>query len=151
MSKRAYMTHLNTWNTSHGQKNIRESNWQFDSQPLKVGNQPNFLAYKWFATYCWKALDKGYNFVSNLISIGALHAKLWGPKAARVPTLRISGFPLWSPKTKWHLDASLVARHRVYYKGEGVGFPQVRVVVNFMSLNLSMARPSTKMFQLCTN
>jgi hypothetical protein len=25
----------------------RESNWQFDSRPLKVGNRPDFLACKW--------------------------------------------------------------------------------------------------------
>jgi hypothetical protein len=36
----------------------------------------------------------------------------------------ISGLPLGSPKIKWHLGASLVAKHRVYYKGEGGGFPK---------------------------
>jgi hypothetical protein len=32
----------------------------------------------------------------------------------------------------------------IYYKGEGGGFPQVRVVVNLMNLNLSMVCPNTK-------
>jgi hypothetical protein len=32
--------HLNIWNPSYGQKKGRESNWQFDSRPLKVGNRP---------------------------------------------------------------------------------------------------------------
>ncbi len=32
---------------------------QFDYQPLKVRNRPDFLAYRWCATYRWKALDKG--------------------------------------------------------------------------------------------
>jgi hypothetical protein len=41
--------------------------------------------------YCWKALDKGYNIFSNLISIGGLHAKLCAPKAAEVPSVGISG------------------------------------------------------------
>jgi hypothetical protein len=31
--------------------------------------------------------------------------------------------PLGSPRTKWHLGASPMARHTVYYKGEGGGFP----------------------------
>ncbi len=53
-----------------------ESNWQFDSQPLKVRNFPDFRALRWCVTYIWKALDKGYNFASDLISIGALHTKL---------------------------------------------------------------------------
>jgi len=35
-------------------------------------------------------------------------------------------------------------RHRVYYKGEGGGFPQVRAMVSLMSLSLLVARPNTK-------
>jgi len=34
------IAHLDICNPSYGQKKGRESNWQFDSQPLKVGNQP---------------------------------------------------------------------------------------------------------------
>jgi hypothetical protein len=55
-------------------------NWQFDSWPLKIKNQPNFLACRWRATYLRKPLDKGYNFALDLISIRGLHTKLWGPK-----------------------------------------------------------------------
>jgi hypothetical protein len=40
-----------------------------------------------------------------------------------VPTLGISGLPLGSPETKWHLGVSLVTKHKVYYKAEGGGFP----------------------------
>jgi len=35
-------------------------------------------------------------------------------------------------------------RHKVYYKGEGGGFPQVRAVVSFVSPSLPMACPNTK-------
>jgi len=70
----------------------------------------------------------------DLILIGGLHTKLWAPKVAKVPTLEISGLPLGSFKTKWHLVVGPLARHRVYYKGEGGGFPQIRVVVSLMSL-----------------
>jgi hypothetical protein len=73
---------------------------QIDSRPLKVRNRPNFLAWRWCATYHWKALDKGYNFALDLISIGGLHTKLWAPKVDGVPTLRISGLPLGSLGTK---------------------------------------------------
>jgi hypothetical protein len=62
----------------------------------------------------------------------------------RVPTLGISGLPFGSLGTKCHLDVSLVERHKVYYKGEGGGFPQVRTVVNLVSPSLLMAHPSTK-------
>jgi hypothetical protein len=35
-------------------------------------------------------------------------------------------------------------KHRVYYKGEGGGFPQIWAVVSLVSPNLPMARPNTK-------
>jgi hypothetical protein len=133
MFKWARITHLDIWNTSYDQKKSRESNCQFDPQPLKVRNWPDFFTCKWYVTYRWKALDEGYNFVLDLISIGGLHAKLWRPKVAGVPTLAISGLPLGSPETKNHLDVSPMGNCRVYYKGERGGFPQVWAVVNLVS------------------
>jgi len=145
------MTHLDTPNTSCGQKKGRESNWQFDSQLLKVKNHPEFLAFRWRATYHWKSFNKGYNFALNLISIKGLHKKLWTPKVTEIVVVGISGLPLGSPRTKWHLGGGHVAKHRVYYKGEGSGFPQVRSVVSLMSMSLPMAHPNTKSVQLCIN
>ncbi len=106
---------------------------QGNSQALKVRNRPDFDVFRWRATCRWKALNKGYNFASDLISIRGLHAKLWGPKVTGVPTLVISGLPLGSPGTKSQLDVGPVGNHRVYYKGEGGGFPQVRAVVSLVS------------------
>jgi hypothetical protein len=91
-----------------------------------------------------KALDEGYNFVSDLISIGGLHIKLWAHKVMRVLAVKTLGLPFGSPKTKRHLDVGLVERHRIYYKGEGGGFPQVRAVVSLVSPNLLVAHPNTK-------
>ncbi len=105
--KWAHMTHLGSWNINYGQKKGRESNWQFDSWPLKVKNRFDFLVYRWRDTYRWKALDEGYNFSLDLTSIGGLHTKLWAFKVARVP----SG----SPRTKMTFGCGLVARHIVYY------------------------------------
>jgi len=148
--KWACMTHSDIWNKSYGQKKGKESNWQFDSWPLKVRNQPDFLMCRWRATYCGKALDEGNNFVLNLNSIRGLHTKLWGPKVVGVPTLAISGFPLGSLGTKCHLDVGLVERHGVYYKGEGGDFPQVRAVVSLVSPNCSWLILAPKVLQLCT-
>ncbi len=64
--------------------------------------------------------------------MGGLERKLWAPKVVEVPSLGISGLPLGSLRTKCHLDVALVEKHKVYYKGEGDGFPQVRVVVSFV-------------------
>jgi hypothetical protein len=58
--------------------------------------------------------------------------------------LAISGLPLGSPETKSHLDVGLMERHKLYYKGEGGGFPQVWAMVSLVSPSMPMARPSTK-------
>ncbi len=47
---------------SYGQKKGRESNWQFDSRPLKVGNRPAPDVRFGSAIRRWKDLDEGYNF-----------------------------------------------------------------------------------------
>jgi hypothetical protein len=78
---------------------------------------------------------------------GVLHTKLWGPKVAGVPTLGILGFPNGSPETKCHLDVGLVERHKIYYKREGGGFPQVRGMVSLVNPSLPVAHPKTKSAQ----
>jgi hypothetical protein len=74
--KWARISHLNISNTSYDEKKGRKSNWQFDSQPLKVKNQPNPDACKWSATHRWKALNESYKFASNLITIGGMSKEL---------------------------------------------------------------------------
>ncbi len=90
--------------------------------------------------------QQGYNFALDLTSIEGLHTKLWASKVVGVLVLGILGIglPLESPETKWHLGAGPMAKHKVYYKGEGGGFPQVRAVVNFVNPCLPMVRPCTK-------
>jgi hypothetical protein len=70
------MSHLDIFSPSYGQKKGRESNWQFDSQPLKVGNRPNSNVRQENATWRWKALKKSYKIGSELVPIGGLGEKL---------------------------------------------------------------------------
>jgi hypothetical protein len=42
------------------------------------------------------------------------------------------------------MGAGPVAKHIVYYKGEGGGFLQVRAVVSLVNLCLPMVRPCAK-------
>jgi hypothetical protein len=56
----------------------------------------------------------------------------------------VLGLPLGSLGTKSHLDVAPVEWRRVYYMGEGGGFPRVRAVVSQVSLELPVACPSTK-------
>ncbi len=62
---------------SYGQKKGRESNWQFDSRPLKVGNRPLPDVRFERATWRWKDLDEGYNFGSDIIAIQLCSRELW--------------------------------------------------------------------------
>jgi hypothetical protein len=59
----------------------RESNWQFDSRPLKVGNRLISSCVGDVRHIVGKFLDKGYNFSLDFISIGGLHTKLWAPNS----------------------------------------------------------------------
>ncbi len=68
-----------------------------------------------------------------------------------VPVVGISGHPLGSLGTKSHLDVALVESYRVYCKGEGGGFPQVRAVVSFVCPNCPWLVLTPKVFQLCIN
>jgi len=126
--------------TSHGpfghlqhklwQKEGPRVKWQFDSRPLKVRNRLDPDACRWSATHRWKALEDSYNFASDLIPIRGLSKELWSCKLSGVQTGTISGLLLGNPGTKNHTDVGAADRHRVYYMGEGDGFPRIRPVMN---------------------
>jgi len=81
--------HSDICSSSYGQKKGRESNWQFDSRPLKVGSRPlSDIALK-SATWRWKALIKSYNFDSRLVPIRAWGEELWSFK---VPGVQLGQF-----------------------------------------------------------
>jgi hypothetical protein len=67
-----------------------------------------------------------------------------GPQSCGSPTFVISRLPFGNPGTKSHLDAGLAERCKVYYMGEGGGFPRVWAVVSLVSPRSPVARPSTK-------
>jgi hypothetical protein len=93
---------------------------------IKSGINPIYL----FTKGVQHTVEKLSTIATTLI--GGLLAKLWGSKVVGVPTWVISGLPLGSPETKNHLDVGFVANHKIYYKGEGGGFPQVWAVVNLV-------------------
>jgi hypothetical protein len=57
---------------------------------------------------------------------------------------RILGLPTWESQEKHHLGVAPMVNYREYYKGEVGGFPQVRVVVSFISLCMPVAYLCTK-------
>jgi len=74
--KWVHMSHLDIFSISYGKKKNQESNWQFNSRPLKVGNRPDLDACKGSATHHWKVLDENYNFASDFVPIGGLSKEL---------------------------------------------------------------------------
>jgi hypothetical protein len=64
-------------------KKGRESNCQFDSRPLKVGNRhlPDLGIES--AIRRWKDDDEGYKFGSDLVAIRLCSRELWAPKVPR--------------------------------------------------------------------
>jgi len=66
--------HLDICRPSYGQKKGRESNWQFDSRPLKVENRPLPDLRIESAIRRWKDDDQGYKFGSDLVAI-RLHSR----------------------------------------------------------------------------
>ncbi len=95
--------HLDICRPSYGQKKIRESNWQFDSRPQKVGNRhlPDLRMES--AIRCWKDLDKGYKFGLDLVTIRPDSRELRAPE---VPGLHPGQFrdnfgtPTWESREK---------------------------------------------------
>ncbi len=64
------MIHLDIFSPSYGQKKDRESNWQFDSRPLKVENRPLPDFFRRSEIGHLKALEESYNFGLDLTPIG---------------------------------------------------------------------------------
>jgi hypothetical protein len=83
--------HLDICRPSYGQKKGRESNWQFDSWPLKVGNRPLPDLRIKSATRRWKDLDDGYNFGSNLVAIKPCSQEFMSSQSPGTPARTVSG------------------------------------------------------------
>jgi hypothetical protein len=97
----------------------------------------------------WKALKENYNFAFDLIPIRSLSKELWSLKVVGIQTETVSKLLLGSPETKNHSDVGVVERCKVYYMGEGGGFPRIQAVVSQVSLELHAACLNTKGVPKC--
>jgi hypothetical protein len=72
--------HLDICSPSYGQKKGRESNWHFDSRPLKAGNRllPDLRIES--AIRRWKDLAEGYKFGLDFVAIRLCSRELWADK-----------------------------------------------------------------------
>jgi len=72
--------------------------------------------------------------------------------------LQSRGSPSWRdfrkvgvPGEKSHLNVGPMERCRVYYKGKGGGFPQVRAMISLVCMCCPWFVLTPKVFELCTN
>jgi len=75
-------------------------------------------------------------------------------EAPKLQESRLAGFRdshLGVPEEKSHLDVGPVERSRIYYEGEGGGFPQVRAMVSLMCPCCPWFVLAPRVLQLCTN
>jgi hypothetical protein len=117
----------------------------------KSQESPQFPCVQVKCNILLESLNEGYNFALDFISMRGLHTKLWAPKVVGVLVVGISGLTLGSLEPKWHLGAGLVARHKVYYKGEGGGFPKSGLWWVLWVWVCPWLILTPKMLQLCTN
>jgi hypothetical protein len=71
-----------------------------------------------------------------------------GPQSCKSPNFGNFETPTWESREKYHLDDGPMASYKIYYKGEGGGFPQVQAVVSFVSPSLPVVHPNTKSVQI---
>jgi hypothetical protein len=77
--------------------------------------------------------------------------KVMAPQSCRSPNLGNFETPLGSLGIKSHLDVGPMERCKIYYKGEGGGFPQVRAVVSLVCPCCPWLILTPEVLQLCTN
>ncbi len=58
------------------ERKARSQSANLTPDPLKIKNRPKIHVFRWHATYCFKALDEGYNVFLNVILIKGLDKKL---------------------------------------------------------------------------
>jgi hypothetical protein len=73
------------------------------------------------------------------------------PQSCRSPRYCNFGTPTWESRDKKPFGCGLVERRKVYYKGEGGGFPQVWAMVSLVCPGCSWLVLAPKVFPLCIN
>jgi len=117
----------------------------------KSGIDPIYLSIDNVQHTVEKILTRATTFLQTA-SQSEVYLQSYGdPKSQESQLGRFSELPLGSPGTKSHLDVGHVERCKVYYKGEGGDFPQVRAVVSLVCPCCLWFILAPKVLQLCTN
>jgi hypothetical protein len=117
----------------------------------KSGIDPIYL----FVENVWHTIGKLSTRATTLLQT-ALQSKVYSQSygAPKSRESQLAGFRdshSGVPGEKNHLDVGSMASHRVYYKEEGGGFPQVQAVVSLVCPCCPWFVLAPRVFQLCIN
>jgi hypothetical protein len=110
--------------------------------------------FTWLQTTCHTLLESSRRELQLCFRLhfdSRFSRKIMGLQSLGSPSCRNFGSPAGVPGEKSHLDVGPVERSRVYYKGEGDGFPQVWAVVSLVCPCCLWWVLAPKVLQLCTN
>jgi hypothetical protein len=102
--------------------------------PLREGGMPHTIG---------KILTRATTFL-KLDFDQRSKEEIIGLQSRRSPNFGDFETSTWESQDKMTLGVGPMAKHRVYYKGEGGGCPQIWAVMNLVSLCLLVVCPCTK-------
>jgi hypothetical protein len=118
------ISHLDICSPSYGQKKGRESNWQFDSRPLKVGNWPPNRECNTSLERSRRRLQVWFRPRHDQTSQSGSYELPKSRDSTRDSFGTISGLQPGSPRSpgkKWHSGVGAAESYRVYYREYGGG------------------------------
>jgi hypothetical protein len=141
--KWAYI-HLSTYNTSYGQKKNQESEWQFNSWPLKVGNFHELCVCKGRATY----------IIGNLLMKVIIFFKTSPQSKVYTKSYKCPKWQKFQFQEFWNSQLGSTEKNDVWVqplwlvtknttRGKAVASLQVRVMVSLMNPCMFMVHPCT--------
>jgi hypothetical protein len=89
---------------------------------------------------------RDYNFGSKLVPIRVRGEELCSSKVPGLQPGIVLGLQFGSPGKKNHLDVASAESCRVYYMGEGGGFPRVRAMVSLVCKSARGLSPHSRVF-----
>jgi hypothetical protein len=121
------------------------------SDQKKSGIDPIYLAVDDMPNIVGKLSTRATTLLHTTLRSEVCSQSYGVPKLQECPLARFQDSHTGVSGEKSHLDVGLMERSRVYYKGEGGGFPQVRAVMSLMCMCCPWFVLALKVSQLCTN
>jgi len=117
----------------------------------KSGFDPKYLAADYVPHIVGKLSTKATTLLKITLQSEVCSQSYGASKSQKSYRAGFRDFRARVPGEKSHLDVGPVERPRVYYKGEGGGFPQVWAVVSLVCLCCPWLVLTPKVLQLCAN